>query len=253
MSELPAFSPIEFIDEPSTDNIPKDVKEVIDRVAQSFLRLHGDKLVSVYAHGSTVRGDFDQTVSDIDLAIITSEAGDSQELIDEEGQLLARLGADSEYRLDISTRDIQEFEAGSRPMNAAILAASGACVYGQEINFANFAPTDRLEFVEAVTTFYLREQDIVRSLDLKERESKSVRRIQKFTVRVLFALAVLEGAPFTTSRPKQLGLIQEYAPTYSISAEDTYRAIESGVQSFDDAFNVYSKACDSLRALLAQE
>ncbi len=100
---------------------PANVKLVLDKLVRGIEEILGEGLIGVYLYGSLVSGDFDPTISDLDLAVIMTGALDDERFRRLHALHLAVVSAHPEWedRLElayVSQRALNTFRSSASPI-----------------------------------------------------------------------------------------------------------------------------------------
>ncbi|MEO8608228.1 MAG: aminoglycoside adenylyltransferase domain-containing protein [Chloroflexota bacterium] len=179
-----------------TDN--PQINTVLDILLAQMQAILGDKLVGLYLYGSLVTGDFDDTVSDIDLLAALADALDEDEFsaLDAMHEKLALDYPERKDRLEIaylSLHALQTFKTQSSPlgiispgtpfqiiqagkewlMNWYMVLTIGVTLFGPKPDTI-IDPISQTEFVEAIKQHVLAWRTYIQNIDSRPGQAYAI-------------------------------------------------------------------------------
>jgi predicted nucleotidyltransferase len=223
----------------SVQNIPADLKKLLQDVIEVYKAVYGEQLRSIYAIGSLVRGAMVRG-SDADFfAIISGKQTDDQR--NERDQKLEFAGKPyQKYGLayvDGIAIPEEEFATDFRRPQLIKIQVDGVCIYGREYDFRSYLPKTRREFA------HLFESDFPQSVRDTSRlwgeVQKARRGYAKSIIRAIYDhIAFPSGAEFTRSIGMMLPAIRTHATQYGETADWLYKCYTSTEIKDIDTFRI---------------
>lgn len=210
-------SPFEFTNRMSIENVPAELRPVIDDAITTYKEVHGDDLIAVYLSGSMARGAMEEG-SDADFyAIISKPMGVGVKtardaLFEKQEQRYKQLGLSI---IDGTSIAIQELGEERRRKELCATQIDGILVWGVPQDFAFALPKTRAEFVDIYFDFYPDAcRDTARLWQEDEsKRGKKRRGFAKAQLRALFAITAFQrGADFTATVAEMVEPVQRLAP-----------------------------------------
>jgi hypothetical protein len=205
-------------DNPSVDNIPAALQPLLDEIIALYQQVFGQRLLSVYVHGSASRGDWKPGKSDLDTFAVVAEPATPAE----EALLLAYSERFSREQAIVSTVELTVIDKAtliSQSYRSNILnlklVLTGVCVWGEAIDFMQHLPSNEVSFGQYTHQGQQYIEDYRQhppSVPTEQEGLRLTRRYAKRAVRIINLMAVLRGAALRTAIPLQYLDIKQYVP-----------------------------------------
>lgn len=208
------------------NNVPSELRTLMPKLIATYQDYYGQTLRAVYINGSAVRGEW-KPGSDLDIVGFVS--GDANPDDPKLAELLS--GALQESSLPISHIDpftiTDAIRANPSPRIAyrlMIIALDGLRVWGEAIDLQTAVPSDPAEFCSRLYFDFksASERYPLMVFDDSKAMQQRAKRVPKLVLRLANGIAVLKGAPFSSSYQTSLEHIRQWAPEWYDKAVQCY-------------------------------
>jgi predicted nucleotidyltransferase len=214
----------------SIEKIPKELAELPLQVWNEMRSIFGDTLLGLYGSGSWVRGEM-RTDSDIDFYYIVKTkltSGQEKALDDLKTSLLTTWHTRSVKDLDIKPIYADTMDHWHMIVRRVILEVDGCHMFGSNIPGDTFSQYTTLTIAKSFSILFSEIFKALRLYDENEVVRKRARRLlSKIVLRCMDWVAILHGAPLSSSIPLYVNDIKNYT------------SINNG--TVDTAWNLYQK------------
>ena len=229
----------------SLENVPKNLRGLADDIVLIAEQIYGkENIAAIYWHGSIPRGDFVKNESDADLDIITHKTPVRGHR--KKRQILIEKILPKWEKLGIADFDVvaigkDELHHKDREADVFFCATDSIKIAGDTQFDLNFSlPNTTQELVTLLSGSFKLWIQYIKGGELSQQDSK--RQIQKRTVRAIYGLAMLNGAPYQRNWRKYETSIMTYLPNYS----KTYKTFIEGGLKLTESLKIADQVCADL-------
>lgn len=245
-SDLANLKPV-IINRSLYDEVPENLRELGNDIEKIAKEVYHDVL-SIDWHGSIPRGDFILGESDADFTIfINGEFEDKhkvkrQKLVDE---VIPKWQARGVTKIDLIAIPKSQFHEDFRRNGLFFTESDGIFLPGYpRLDFSYTLPKNNLELVEILNRYFklwiLDAEDNVPELT----KEQIYQQVWKRTYRAIYALAILDGAPYEQNWRIYPELIKKHAPAHG---SDIEKLLKEGI-SLDEILAVGNRIVSELEA-----
>jgi len=220
------MKPVSWKNTAGLDNIPDTLQPLVARLIKFYQNYYGSQLKAVYMNGSVVRGEW-KPGHDIDvMAFVRGEAdADDTEVASRLQTILRESGAPISHIDSFTMSDALRRNPRPRPQYRLMtIALDGARVWGKEIELHNVVPSDPAQFAAALYFDFKNAYHKYLAMTFNDSPEmiKRATRLTKMVPRLANGIAVMHGAPFSSSYTTMLEHIKQWAPEWYKKAQTCF-------------------------------